>query len=145
MSIVSFRKHQSGISIIMAIVALLGLSLLGTMIVVLTSTQSESTVNEWFSAQALYAAESGIQAAAFNINQSAVFGAGVGNCAAGNTAVVALEAGRAAWYTVNTAVINVSGFNLCQITATGLAGGTSASPIAQRQITADYKSVVIVP
>lgn len=138
MSIVALRKHQSGISIIMAIVALLGLSLLGAMVAVLTSTQSENTVNEWFSAQALYAAESGIQASAYTINNSA------GVCAAATTAgPVALQAGLNAWYTINSSVITISGITLCQIVATGLAGGTAASPIAQRQITVDYKSIVV--
>jgi Tfp pilus assembly protein PilX len=108
------------------------------MVAVLTSTQSESTVNEWFSAQALYAAESGVQASAWLINQNA------GVCTAANTAVaVQLEAGRPAWYTISSVVVSISGINLCRITAIGMAGGTSTNPIAQRLITVDYKSIVV--
>jgi Tfp pilus assembly protein PilX len=141
MSIIAFPKHQSGISIIMAIVALLGLSLLGTMVAVLTSTQSESTANERFSAQALYAAESGTQVAAYLINHNA------GDCTQGTVgtvaAPVALEANLPAWYYVTSTVVTIDTINVCQIVSTGLAGGTDVAPIASREITADYKSVVV--
>jgi len=136
-SLVTHGK-QSGISIIAAIVMLLALSLLGAMIATLTSTQSESTVDEWYSAQAFYAAESGTQVAAYTINNNA------GNCAAANTAAATqLEAGMDAWYTINVVSYTISGINFCRITSIGMAGGTSASPVATRQITVDYKSVVI--
>lgn len=137
MPLVISSKRQSGISIITAIVALLGLSLLGAMIAVLTSTQSESTVNEWYSAQALYAAESGIQVSAYKINH------GAGACAAANATDILLEAGLPAWYSITTAVVTISGINTCEITATGKAGGTAASPVAQRQIVVNYKSIVV--
>lgn len=134
----ALHKHQSGISIIAAIVLLLGLAILGSMVAVLTSTQSESTINEWYSAQALYAAESATQIAAYQINQSG------GNCDAPDTAgPVQLEAGLAAWYTIQSGQTTISGINVCQITASGMAGGSDANPVAQRQITVDYKSVVV--
>lgn len=142
MPLVISSNRQSGISIITAIVALLGLSLLGAMIAVLTSTQSESTVNEWYSAQALYAAESGIQVSAYKINHGAgAFAAG--DCTAANATDILLEAGLPAWYSITTAVVTISGINTCEITATGKAGGTAASPVAQRQIVVNYKSIVV--
>ncbi len=137
------RKYQYGVSLIAAIVLLLALSLLGAMIAVLTSIQSESTVNEWFSAQALYAAESGVQASAFLINNNPALTAAATCNAADTGAAVQLEAGRAAWYSVNATATTISGYSLCTIVATGMAGGTSGSPIATRQITVQYRSIVI--
>lgn len=132
------RRDQGGFSIIAAITLLLALAILGAMVAVLTSTQSESTLDEWYSAQALYAAESATQIAAYQINQSG------GNCALPTTAApVQLEAGLAAWYSIQSGLAAIGGINVCQITARGMAGGTAASPVAQRQVTVDYKSIVV--
>ena len=139
------RKHQFGVSIIAAIILLLALSLLGAMIAVLTATQSESTVNEWLSAQALYAAESGVQAAAYRINNNPAATAAA-TCNAGDIAPpVQLDGTVAAWYTVDATATNISGYSLCSIVATGMAGGTVANPVARRQITVLYRSIVIPP
>jgi hypothetical protein len=138
MPIAPAHMHQAGFSLIAAIVLLLALTLMGAMIATLTSTQSENTIDEWYSAQALYAAESGIQVSAYKINH------GAGNCnAADAAAAVQLEAGLAAWYTIQSTAVSISGINVCRITAIGMAGGTSGSPVASRQIVVDYKSIVV--
>ncbi|MGD8588970.1 MAG: hypothetical protein PVG22_09095, partial [Chromatiales bacterium] len=62
--------RQQGVSLITAIFLLVGMSALGLMMTRMLVTQSLQTTDEWFSAQALYAAESGVQYAAYRLNRS---------------------------------------------------------------------------
>ncbi len=145
-TLIGHRRHQTGFSIIAAITLLLALAMLGAMVATLTSTQSESTVDEWYSAQALYAAESATQIAAYQINHNFVAANTPAVCATPDTAApVALEAGVLAWYSISSvhAIDASSGIGYCAITAVGTAGGSSALPVAQRSITVNYKSIIV--
>ena len=135
---------QKGASLIAAIFLLVGLSMLGALMTLLVSSQTESSLNEYYAAQALYAAQSGVQVAAFNINQSAIAGGGTANCTAANTAGrIQLESGIDAWYEVTSTYQLLSSIGTCNIVSTGYAGGTSASPITQRQFTVIYNSATL--
>lgn len=136
-------RHQSGISLIAAIFMLVTLAMLGALMTVLISSQSLGSLNEWYSSQALYAAESGVQASAYKINHSS--GATpTAKCADANTSSpVQVESGTEAWYSITSTLNTINSINVCEIVATGLAGGTSANPTVQRQITVTYSSIAI--
>lgn len=140
----STKHSQSGVSLIAAIFLLVGLSMLGAMMTLLVTSQSESTLDELYAAQALYAAQSAVQGAAFKINQSAIAGGGTANCTAANTvSPVQLEAGTDAWFEVTSSYQMLGTVGTCKIVATGYAGGTSANPITQRQLTVVYKPATL--
>lgn len=135
---------QHGVSLIAAIFMLVGLSMMGALMTVLITAESESTVNEYFSIQALYAAESGIQASAYLINQSAIAGGGTGNCDAADTGPIQLDPAIEAWYSVESELDNASyAVSVCQITVTGMAGNSSGSPLSQREINVTYSPIVV--
>ncbi|MCW8827815.1 MAG: hypothetical protein OQK94_02030 [Gammaproteobacteria bacterium] len=128
---VVFVSRQRGVSIIAAIFLLVALSTLGALMTVLLSSQSLQSATDLLSNQALYAAESAVQASAYRINQSQ-------DCTAGDVTAQQLEAGLDAWYTISGSNDTINGHALCRIIATGMAGGSSGNPIAQRQITVLY-------
>jgi hypothetical protein len=90
---------------------------------------SEETIDEWYSSQALYAAESGVEWAIWDLTVNG------GSGFTSNSTVVT----NRAWMTttVNTVPINGTS-NMYTITSTGTAGGTAASPRTQRQIVVQY-------
>jgi sugar phosphate permease len=93
---------------------------------------SEETIDEWYSSQALYAAESGIEWAVWDLTVNG--GSGVTS----NSTVVS----NRAWMTttVNTVIIDGTN-NLYIITSTGTAGGTAGSPRTQRQLSVQYSPI----
>lgn len=127
----ALKRTQRGVSLVAAIFMLVALSTLGALLTVLLSSQSLTSVSDFYANQALYAAESAVHRAAFQINQGR-------DCTAGNVTDQQLEAGLQAWYSVNGSIDSVNGHNLCRIVVTGMAGGSSANPISQRQITVLY-------
>jgi len=145
MPMISKSPHsQSGISLIAAIFLLVGLAMLGALMTLLITSESESTVNEMLSVQALYAAESGIQVSGFKINQSAVTNGGVADCTQATTsAPVQLESGIDAWYSIQSTLQAFGSVNTCEIVATGMAGGSSGNPTTQREITVYYNSATL--
>ncbi len=121
-------QRQQGAGLIAVIFIITALASLGGLMTQMMVLGSEETIDEWYSSQALYAAESGVEYAAWSLANS---GTGV----IANGVVVTNQA----WMStaVNTVVINgVS--NLYTITSTGTAGGTSGTPRTQRQIIVEY-------
>lgn len=128
---------QRGAFVIVALFTVVGLSLLGLIAAQMLSVGSRDQIRSWESEQALYAAESALQWAAYQINQQ-------GTCnisASGNP----LQTGTSipAWFDVTAAPVTISGRPVCQVTATGKAGGTAASPRTQRRIHLLYRAVVV--
>ncbi|MGM0593039.1 MAG: hypothetical protein ACQETD_00770 [Pseudomonadota bacterium] len=131
MSITALRQPQRGVSLVAAIFLLVALAMLGALMTVLVSSQSLTGVSDLYANQALYAAESAVHRAAYRINQAR-------DCTAGDVTDQQLEDGVSAWYSVNGSADTVNGHAVCRIIATGMAGGSSANPVAQRQITVIY-------
>jgi hypothetical protein len=116
--------RQRGAALIAAIFVITALAALGGLMTQLLVLGSEETIDEWYSAQALYAAESGVEWSVYN--------SGAANT---NQVVVAGKA----WFDVSVATTNFAGGKtLYTITSTGKAGGTAANPRTQRQIVVQY-------
>ncbi|HEY5602397.1 MAG TPA: hypothetical protein VIM41_04745 [Gammaproteobacteria bacterium] len=117
-------NRQRGAALIAAvflITALLGLGALMTQLLVLGS---EETINEWYSAQALYAAESGAEWSVYN---------------AGAAATDQIVVGGRAWFDVVVTTTNYGGgMVLYTITSTGKAGDGLANLRTQRKIITQY-------
>ena len=125
------RLRQCGVSLVTAIFLLVGMSALGLMMVRMLVTQSLETTEEWLSAQALYAAESGVQYAAYQLNRTAP--------AACTLNVTDLALTGQSWFSVETQSKLLGSTAVCEITATGKAGGTALVPAVQRQIVVTYR------
>lgn len=121
------HKRQSGASLLTAVFLLTGLALLAALMTRLMVLTSVETIDEWYSAQALYAAESGVDWAAHGIL------AGTGGVTA-NTEVTA----NSSWFTTAVASTTIGSKTLYTITSTGKAGGTSALPRVQRQLVVQF-------
>ena len=123
------HKNQRGAALIAAIFVIVALAALGGVMTQMLVLGSEETIDEWYSSQALYAAESGVEWAVWDLTKNG--GSGVTT----NSTVVA----NRAWMTttVNTVTIDSTN-NLYRITSMGTAGGTYANPRTQRQITVQY-------
>lgn len=128
---------QQGVSLIAAVFAVMGLSLLGLIAVQLMVTTSQNQIASWNAEQALYAAESGVDWAAHQINQS-------GSCdLTTNDRPLQTGAGIEAWFDVSSESVTIDGGNVCSVTVTGKAGGTSSSPEAQRELEILYAPAVV--
>jgi len=121
--------RQRGVALIMAIFVITALAALGALMTQLLVLGSEETIDEWYSSQALYAAESGVDWAIWDLTVNGGTGTST------NSTVVSGQV----WMTttVNTGIINGTN-RLYTITSTGTAGGTSGSPRTQRQIVVQY-------
>lgn len=116
--------RQRGAALIAAIFVITALAALGGLMTQLLVLGTEETIDEWYSAQALYAAESGVQWSIYNGGAS-------------NTDQVVVA--NRAWFDVSVATTNFGGGKtLYIITSTGKAGGTAATPRTQRQIVVQY-------
>ena len=131
MPMTPLQHRQRGVSLVAAIFLLVALATLGALMTVLLSSQSLTSVSDYYANQALYSAESAVQRAAYHINQGR-------DCTAGNVSEQPLEAGLDAWYSISGSSDTIGGHQVCRIIATGMAGGSSANPISQRQITVLY-------
>lgn len=125
-------RTQHGASILAAIFLITALAVLGALMTKLTIMGSQETINEFYSAQALYAAESGTDWAAYHIIHNDTCTAGYPYTA---TAIPVS--------TDSSVEVNISCFqpgkngqtiNLYYITVTGNAG----SGKAQRQLTVQF-------
>lgn len=115
---------QAGAALIAAIFVITALAALGGLMTQLLVLGTEETIDDWYSAQALYAAESGVEWSVYN------------GGASGTAQVVVADR---AWFDVSVASIPYAGGKtLYTITSTGKAGGTSGSPRTQRQIVVQY-------
>jgi len=120
-------SRQRGASLVMAIFLITALAALGGLLTQLLVLGSEETINEWYSAQALYAAESGVEWAARDI--SAGGSGGISN------GVVLTDQ---AWMTTTVSPVSIGGRTLYTITSTGSAGGLVSAPRAQRRIVVQF-------
>ena len=125
------RLRQSGVSLITAIFLLVGMSALGMMMVRMLVTQSLETTDEWLSSQALYAAESGVQYAAYQLNRTVP--------AACTLSATDLAVTGQSWFDITTQAKLLGTTAVCEITATGKAGGLSTAPMVQRQLIVTYR------
>lgn len=115
---------QRGAALVATIFVITGLAALGALMTQLLVLGSEETIDEWYSTQALYAAESGVDWSIYNSGAS-------------NTNQVVVSG--SAWFDVSVTTTNYAGGKtLYVITSTGKAGGTAASPRTQRQIVVRY-------
>ncbi len=119
--------RQRGASLVMAIFLITALAALGGLLTQLLVLGSEETINEWYSAQALYAAESGVAWAARDI--SAGGSGGISN------GVVLMDR---VWMTTSVSTVSIGGRTLYNITSTGSAGGVVSAPRAQRRIVVQF-------
>ncbi len=124
-------SRQHGVSIITAIFLLVGLSVLGAAMTRMMVTQSFETTDAWLSSQALYAAESGVQYAAYQLNRSSP--------ALCSLTEVDNSVGADSWFSISTRPVPLGTVDVCEITATGKAGNSAATPAVQRQIVVTYR------
>lgn len=123
--------RQRGVSLITAIFLLVAMSALGAIMTQMLVTQSLQTTDEWFSAQALNAAESGVQYAAYQLNHS-----DPPACALVATDQSVTEQ---SWFSIATRPKTLGAVAVCEIVATGKAGGSAIAPAVQRQIIVTYR------
>lgn len=124
-------RSQRGASILAAIFLITALAVLGALMTKLTIMSSQETINEFYSAQALYAAESGTDWAAYHIINNDTCVAGypytatdipVGSDSSVDVTISCSQPGK-----------NGQTINLYYITVTGKAGGR-----AQRQLMVQF-------
>ena len=121
--------RQRGAALIAAIFVITALAALGGLMTQLLVLGSEETIDEWYSSQALYAAESGVDWAIRDLTVNG--GTGVTT----NSTVV----NNRAWMSTTVSTVTINGTsNLYTITSTGTAGGTAANPRTQRQIVVQF-------
>jgi Tfp pilus assembly protein PilX len=117
-------KRQSGVSLVTAIFLITALAVLAAMASRYVIMGSEETINEWYSGQALAAAESGVDWAVHDI----LYAAG-----SGSTVDASVTAGTS-WFTTSVTSLTIGPKTQYTITSTGEAGGSAANPRVQRQI-----------
>lgn len=127
------RQRQRGASLIAAIFLIVGLAALGLLLARTTALTSEETIAEWYSAQALYAAESGIDYAVHQIVSGSWTTDDPPPSPWAPGTLREVRAGQA-WFYVYTELSETAGARLWTITSTGVAGADSANPLAQRRV-----------
>ena len=120
-------QRQAGVSIVGAIFLITGLAVLGTLMMRMTTVGNSEVINEWYSAQALYSAESGVDWAAYNILHGGT----------GATSDSTVHANRS-WFTTTAAITAIGGRNLYVINSTGTAGTDPGTPLVQREIEVQF-------
>lgn len=123
------KQSQRGAALIAAIFVITALAGLGGLMTQRLMLSTEETINEWYSGQALAAAESGIQWAVWDITQGSTTGATVTDRSITNSSWMST--------TVVTETINTT-YKTYTITSVGKAGGTAAAPRTQRQVSVKY-------
>ena len=126
--IITSPKGQRGASIITAIFLITALAVLAAAMTRMTIHSAIVTTDDYLAQQALYAAETGVDWAAYDL-------------ASGNTGVTTDTATTAnSWFTttVNSWTIDTGSANertYFEITSIGEAGGAAATPRVQRLVT----------
>jgi len=121
--------RQQGAALIAAIFVITALAALGAVMTQMLVLGSEETIDEWYSSQALYAAESGVDWAIWDLTVNGGTGVSTNNT---------LSSGQV-WITTTVNTLTINGINnVYTITSTGTAGGTSGNPRTQRQIVVQY-------
>lgn len=116
--------RQSGAALIAVIFVLTALAALGGLMTQLLTIGSEQTIDGWYSSQALYAAESGVEWSVYK----------------GGASSTGEQVSANVWFDVSVTTTSFGGGKtLYTITSTGKAGGVSAAnPRTQRQIVVQY-------
>jgi MSHA biogenesis protein MshP len=131
-SIASAGSHykQHGAALISAIFLITALAVLAALMTKLTVFGSSKSIKEWYGAQSLYAAESAVSAAAYDIIST--------NTCGTRSGTVTVDSNSSASYTFTCNQPGQSGrtIDLYEITATGNAG--SGSYLAQRRIIVQF-------
>lgn len=119
--------YQKGASLIAAVFLITGLAVLGALMTKLTQSNSTKTIKEWHAQQALYAAESAVSYAAYDIFNN-------DNCTARNNISVTIDTNVSAEYSATCVQPGQSGItvNYYEIDATGTA--STGDYQAQRRI-----------
>jgi len=138
--IVSTRRHrgaENGSILLVALFAVVGLAMLGLIAAQMLTVGSRDQIRSWEAEQALYAAESAVDWAAWQINHQ-------GSCDV-STTDAELDTGTSipAWFDVSGDQVAISGRSVCRIKATGKAGGLEADPHTRRTLDVLYRAVVI--
>ncbi len=121
-------KRQLGVSLITAIFLITALAVLAALMTHYMILGSKETINEWYSSQALVAAESGVDWAVYDI----LYAAGTG------AVVDAPVTTGSSWFTTSVTSVTVATKTEYTITSTGEAGGTAGNPLVQRQIVVKF-------
>jgi len=141
----SLQKNQRGAALITAVFLITGLAVLGSLMTKVTIMSSDLTIREWYSSQALFAAESGIDWGGWYIEQNLQPTAPP--CPVTYTSAIQEVMTNKSWFSVSitcnsrpTPATSTSDLYLYEITSTGSAGGATdgSSPKAQRQIKVQY-------
>ena len=137
-----FIRPQRGAALIAAIFVITALAGLGGLMTQRLMLSTEETINEWYSGQALAAAESGIQWAIWDLandtnGSSSPPSPGTGVTADSGDTNRAIT--NSSWMstTVTIETINTT-YQTYTITSVGKAGGTAANPRTRRQISVKY-------
>jgi len=121
--------RQHGAALIATIFIITALAALGGLLTQMLMLGSEETIDEWYSSQALYAAESGVDWAIWDLTVNGGTGTST------NSTVLSGQV----WMTTTVNTLTINGINnVYTITSTGTAGGTSGNPRTQRQIVVQY-------
>jgi len=120
-------NHQSGASLIAAIFLMTGLAVLGAAMTRMMVISSNETINEWRSAQAFYAAESGVEWAIWDLTKNS------GDGLATNRVIT-----TDSWCDTSVTATTVGGQTLYRIIATGKSGGGATNPVAERRLTITF-------
>jgi MSHA biogenesis protein MshP len=123
-------QRQRGASLITAVFLITALAVLGAMTTRIITLDSTGTVNEWLSAQSLYAAESGIDWGARYIEDN-------NTCTPYSTSNRVVVTGRS-WFDLDITCVSVDNFNLYTIISTGKTGGSLGNPMTQRELQVLY-------
>jgi hypothetical protein len=130
--------QQRGVSIIGAIFLITGLSLLGALLSRMMVVNVEETMSEWYASQAFYAAESGLDYAAYNVITATPACTGAGTINTDyytGTVNPGLGSGLLyAGFSVDYECESINGDPLYKFTITGSAGESAAVIKAQRQL-----------
>ena len=128
--------RQGGASLLAAIFVIVILAMLGVLMVRMLAVASHDTVTEWYSTQALFAAESGVEWAAYDLVVTG--GDGATGCDVGDWRD--LDDDTLAWFCTEVDTTELAGEEkeIHTITSIGRAGGSATEPRAQREITVRF-------
>lgn len=125
---------QRGASIITAIFLITALAVLAALMTKMTIMSSTEIMSDWYSAQALYAAESGVDWGAHRIVNTLAVPAGCPAVASPDTSTGHVVSSGHSWFDVSITWSTVDSMCLYTITSSGMAGGSTSAPAAQRQL-----------
>jgi len=126
--------YQRGASIITAIFLITALAVLGALMTKMLTMSSSETISEWYSTDALYAAESGIDWGAHRVVNTLAVAAGCPAVASPETSTGHVVSSGQSWFDISISWTPVDSMCLYTITSTGRAGGTLTNPQSQRKL-----------